>query len=442
MKGTAKCTCLVVVALAMSLAFANSWHGKTGCPWQICPGGAITYGSFPLTPLKDTMYVLNGMNLQLNGSKRMFHRFDPSVGAGGAWTQANDIPADVDSSLGGALAFAPLPGNYTAIYAFAGTNGFYRFVDGAVPQWTACASLRANHGMGCALTWGGLGIPYPGGCISGQIYALQGYNSPNFWRFCFPYDATTPEKSLGLGGGSWDSRAPFGADVSRGGALTYNTKPTSWGGTIYGFRGSAAKLFKSYDQSQNSWAQRPDAPSDIGGGGGLAARAMDGASDSIYGLRGYTTDDFWYFKLSTDQWKSPGPADLPWDVKYGGGIAYCPKNDYTYCIRGGRTHDIAEYHPDGDLGGGGQSETAETPEKPAVACARTGRHSFSIECAAVRGRPARFQAFDAAGRKAWQAGSRSGSAVWNTDAQAPDGVYAVCVSAPGVQAVGRLVIVR
>ena len=127
------------------------------------------------------------------------------------------------------------------------------------------------------------------------IYALQGNDQKDFWRYDIANDAWTP-------------MADALDNVKEGGALTHD------GSYIYAFRGDNREDFWRYDIANDAWASMADAPENVKEGGALTS---DGSY--IYALRGNDKKNFWKYDIANDAW--PHMANTPENVKDGGALA-------------------------------------------------------------------------------------------------------------------------
>lgn len=142
---------------------------------------------------------------------------------------------------------------------------------------------------------------------AGNLYALRGNNSRNFWRYNIATD-------------SWGSLAYTPADVKKGGVLAYDG-----GDDIYAFRGNSRDFWR-YSISANSWESKASAPGEVKEGGALAYHP----AGYIYALRGNNTRDFWRYDISADSWTSL--ASTQENVKYGGALTSDGGN-YLYAFQ-------------------------------------------------------------------------------------------------------------
>ncbi len=193
-------------------------------------GAALTWNG------GDYIYAFRGNN------QRTFWRYSIP---GDVWVTRRQAPDTVNG--GGALAFA---GGY--VYALRGDNStdFWCFDPGPPPflgqgTWNALPPTPGNVGPGGALVYAG----------ANTFYALQGGTQAGFWRYI----------GSGCSGGSWTNLSDVPAAVGNGGALAFA------GGFVYAFEGDNTIEFWRYSPPPaDSWNAETVAPGFVQDGGSLA----------------------------------------------------------------------------------------------------------------------------------------------------------------------------
>lgn len=451
MKSQSVAICLALLLLVPGAVEANIWQPKTSITTAVHEGGGITYASFPRSRTTDSLYAQCGA---CPGALNKFYYFDISDNGGvGFWRRLQETPFEFNTFNGGAICYAPNgQWDYNRIYSLQGSQQLCYFVHDAGNEgfgtwtWTGTAGNLPYHYAGCALTYGG---PSPSGWDA-YVYAFRGGDYPNSKEFHRYQYSTVPAKSDLAN--PWTQMVDFHTTNVRHGALTYNTKYHSAGSKIYGLGCGGDAKFKGYNPAANTWAELTRPWSSIGPGVALEAKtvmfANSDSTDSIYALRGYTSDansrDFrlWYDISTTPTWRLR--AALPWTpgARAGADLAFCPKNRRFYALRGGGTRDFAEYQPYGDVeGGGGQGETGSAQTPALIRVIPVGNRQFRLVCAQTAGQAALFQVFDAAGREVWQRQTTAGETVWSADESgARSGAYFVTAAWTRGRSTGRLVV--
>lgn len=198
----------------------NDWVDLTG---QSLSNGAA------FTAVGNRIYGL------ISGTQ--FRSFDTLQTLPGSWVNEDNIPTSLNG--GGALAAVN-----DQIYIFLGgnTNSFYRY------DTTAASGSRWKTTMidnSTPLTtppdfiYGGGSLVYPG--TGNYLYALQGSNQKNFWR----YD---------LVNNTWTAMALTPGRVGPGGSLA------SDGTNIYATQGNASREIWRYNIANNRWNDIADGP--------------------------------------------------------------------------------------------------------------------------------------------------------------------------------------
>jgi hypothetical protein len=421
MKRRVRPICLLLVLVAISAAAADTWVGRHVVPAAVTTDAGLTWGSFPLSPTKDSIYATVG-NLS------SFYRYDVGLDQ---WVPMQPLP---NGLTGGPLCFEPIT-MYERIYCLTSNNQLCFFVDdgsnGGHGLWVQTQYPWA-HGTGAKLCYGGTGMH--NGRLSGYAYALHGYGSTIFARYYFPIDLTrSPTPAAG-----WEAMGSLLNPAGTGAALAYDPWDQY---NVYALRGGGYSHFYRYAPLSVSWYTADHTPYAITTCGALAAKTVGGTNDSIYVLT-QATDKFSYYSTSNDAWHTY-PAELSWTLGEGVGLAYCPKDRFFYATRGGGNTDFAQYQPyGGGSEGGGQSGPCPSTTVPTVSCRQQSDGDLRIQCDFARNLRAVYRVFGASGREVGRTVSDAGYAVWKSNRGVPSGVYAVTVTGPHLYAVGHAVVSR
>jgi hypothetical protein len=413
----------IALALALLCAIAypsGSWEALSGTPSDVGECAGLAWASFPLSPTKDSVYLLHGHG---TNNQNKFSRYDVSAGS---WTSLANISVSAQSTRGGALCFTPV-GDYERLYALSGDDDFLYYRPNTWYNLTSTDPF--THYTGCALTFGGTGTS--GGVAVAWLYAFAG-GSQTFKQYQF---YTTPYK----GGGSdasWTAKANYGYTVGDGAGLAFDTYDNDY--EIYGTQGGNTQVFRGYSRANNSWTSLANTPSDVNTGGALAAYTIGGSHNHIYGLRGDASNAFWVYSISANDW-SATPDDPTWTPGCGASIAYCPDDGHVYAVRGDHTTDFAVFDPSGDGGDAGLAEVRAVPSGHRLSCASIGR-SFVMACAELTGAPAQFTIYDVNGRAVWQASSTLGAATWCPGVGTPAGSYVARAEGRNLTVSAKLVV--
>lgn len=188
--------------------------------------------------------------------------------------------------------------------------------------WTVRASTPGSMGNGAAMI-------YPG---SGDyLYALRGYNTTSFYRYCIQNTGS------GCTANTWSTMSSTPGYVNAGGSLAIV------GSNLYAFQGGNSKQFWQYDIAGNSWSNLPDqaTPDYVAGGA-----AMTQIGSTIYALQGNLTNKFWSIDMSapTPSWVEK--QAFPENVYPGGALT--TDGTYIYATKGKALGNFYRYDPTGN----------------------------------------------------------------------------------------------
>lgn len=403
---------LLVLLCATAYPF-GTWSALTGTTYDVGEGAGLAWGSFPLTPTKDSIYLFHGHG---DDGQDKFTRYDVSTGS---WSTLASTPVSAQADKGGALCFTPIA-DYERLYLLTGDDDFMYYRPNS---WTnLTSSYPRPHSVGCAMTYGGTGSS--GGIAVAWLYMFKG-GCDSLKRFEFDI---SPMK-MGGTDVNWASRAGYGSTVGDGAGLAFNTYDSDY--DIYGTRGGNTQTFRGYKRSSNSWTDLASAPNDVNTGGALAAYTIGGASDTIYAFRGDRTNSFYMYEPSENAWNNGNPADPDWDsTGTGACLAYCPKNGYVYAARGGHTTSFAGFNPSGAESEGGTRGIRVPDTGVRLRCSVMG-HRVVFSNAHLTGRSAELTVFDVTGRVVWRVATSTGAAVWSPGTGVPAGTYIAVAGADG-----------
>lgn len=224
------------------------------------------YDGNAIASIGQEIFVSNGSG-SCGGCANVFAKYNT---VSNVWT---DLSTGAPTFLAGTR-FVP---SGTDLYVIAGSNVFRKF-DTLTGAWTTLPNTPATQGYGAAMT-----------IVGNNVYVFRGGNFNDFWRYDITQDPGT---------GTWDTsltRAP--EPVRDGGYLEY---PGS-GEYIYAFQGNETKNFWRYclpgsvGCTPDTWdtTSLTQPPAAIKSGSGLA---WDGG-DYFYATRGSNTKDFWRYCL-------------------------------------------------------------------------------------------------------------------------------------------------
>jgi hypothetical protein len=184
------------------------------------------------------------------------------------------------------------------------------------------------------------GAALAGSDPTGDIYAVKGNNTLEFWK----YDRTND---------AWSQKAdvPTGATNVRegagGAAVALNGSDY-----VYFLKGSGTQEFYRYDVTTNAWMPKADAP--LGTSGRAyqngSSIAYDGGS-TIYALKG-NHNEFYAYDVGSNSWTTKAPLPLinrdGKKKKANGGAALAYLDGYVYCQKGNNTLESWRYDPGAD----------------------------------------------------------------------------------------------
>ncbi len=230
----------------------------------------------------NLIYTLSG------GLSNTFFKYNPSSNT---WTQLTNAPGTV--TTGSAMTGV---GNTTDIYVLRGNstitaNNFWRYNIGS-NTWTTLANvpiIKPVLPSGSEAFGAGADLVYPG--TGDYIYAFGGNNTRSFYRYCFQNTGS------GCTTNTWDNTIEQAPDLVReGGSLAY---PGS-GNYVYAFQGNNSNNFWRYDLVGDNWETLDDAPNVVGNGGSLIGKsgniyAVPGKNTRDFWVYNTTTNDWTVF---------------------------------------------------------------------------------------------------------------------------------------------------
>lgn len=240
---------------------------------------------------------------------------DPFAETLGEWLTLPSIPEPGNFS-----SYTQMDGYIYCLFASGDGKQFGRF-DITKKTWEFLAPIPAPVAAGSAIANDGQ-----------YIYAIRGSGAKNAYFYLPPegdsadfsskfhasYPPPAPEE--------WKPFRPFtkainlGSDIVHvGNALTHGSP-----GALYVLTGGDTKDFLKYSAEFKSWIGRASTPDTVREGGALAHKPED---DYIYATRGKSTDTFWRYKISDNEWDQ-GLASIP-DL-YGRNVRFWEGSDIWY----------------------------------------------------------------------------------------------------------------
>jgi hypothetical protein len=182
--------------------------------------------------------------------------------------------------------------------------------------------------------------------IGGNLYALKGNNTREFYKYDIDSDSWTLIDSI-----------PFDTlktkKVNKGAALAYNKHANP--DIIYATKGNNTLEFWAYDVELNTWTQKTYVPIDpatkvkrVKGGASLVYLRR-GSAQYIYLLKGNKTREFYAYHCQADTWiknlEMP-PLGPEFKLYRDGSCMTVGYNNYIYLLKGGaKTNEFYCYQP-------------------------------------------------------------------------------------------------
>jgi len=255
----------------------------------------------------DLVYVLRG------GGTTDFWQYDISQNE---WRTLPGTPAAVGDGGGiveiASYTFCTQGASHFALAALGGgnTNAFWIF-DINAATWCAGPPTPALVGSG--------------GAIAqlqrlGEVYALRGAGTSEFWKF-----GTN---------GQWVRLADTPGPVNSGGALVgVNHGTASQRDVLYALEGGGSTALWKYDVATDTWSHQSDVPAPVGPGGAIASPNVGGDPEGTLDiLQGGGSSMVWALNVSANAWKmidvAPGPVTA-------GGASSSQFNGCDFALLGG-----------------------------------------------------------------------------------------------------------
>lgn len=286
----------------------NSWTVLSGTN-EVAPA-TVNYGSLVLNPDDNKLYAVRG-----NGTTDIW-KFDPTLGTNGEWEGPKLVYGGTGAiGTGGDLIWNGQTGATSYVYALrGGSNAFYLY-DTTTNIWTNKATTPASITTDVKATYCG-----------GYVYALQGGNTTNFYRYSEntwttlttqPFPATA-SNGAGLACMSDNSiyairgngTANFYRYTDAGGwtalsnmvvdGVTYyaniGARIETDGTDMYVMLGVGETSFLKY--SGGTWSKVASTPF-----AQYYGTDMTYANGKIYALAGYYKDETWEYTIATNTWR-------------------------------------------------------------------------------------------------------------------------------------------
>lgn len=293
----------------------DPWDLLASVPDKVGQGAGMTTDG-------SSLYLLRG------GDGDNLYRFEPGSG----WTEL--APAPKAPKQGGDLVYARDGTGAGYLYAFRGgaKTDFWRFDIGA-GEWSTGNDDPADLPKGNGVKWGG-SLAWDG---NDTIYAFQGGDTPNFWRYDIAADLVGDPKP-------WTPLPDAPDVVKEGGALVFleGDPADASDDTVYAMQGGGDVGFWKFDPGagpMGTWSQQQTANLEItiGRGGALAT---DG-DDLIYALRGDDTKEIWRYQIFENEW-AQGP-DIPLPMREGGTLVFLGGD--VYATQGRQQNEFLRISP-------------------------------------------------------------------------------------------------
>jgi N-acetylneuraminic acid mutarotase len=298
--------------------------------WTVlAPTTSISYGA-AMAAVGSDIYAFAG------NSSNSFYKYNiPS----NTWTSLALAPSYI--YYGGSLV-NPGTGN---LYALAGNGTSFMIYNIANNRWNNTTDIPTHTAMAAAPATvnGGGALTY----IGGNIYALGGNNTTNFWKY------NIANNRWNNAGDAPENGTPdvFPATVTAGGSLTTD------GTYIYGTRGYLTPNVWKYNPAATAgsrWSAISSAPVNIGSTstsdskGGITYCDNCGTGEiwmvSGYGVNNYSTTtatntgSIYRYNLASNSWiYNAKTTAAPGSVTYGGSLTYPGAGDLIYAFQGGST---------------------------------------------------------------------------------------------------------
>lgn len=182
--------------------------------------------------------------------------------------------------------------------------------------------------------------------VTGFVYTYNGVSPPqtvtktttsDFSGGTSSNTATTGDKiQLSSKAGFWQQERltmpPAG--IYYGSDLAY----VSSSNKMYLNRGYGSNTFYEYDLTTDTWTTKGTLPNTVYYGDDT----VEGPSGYLYGTRGWNTSTFWSYDINANTWSDAAAADAPQPIQYGGSLVF-DGDTYIYALKGNNDDTFMRY---------------------------------------------------------------------------------------------------
>lgn len=297
---------------SIQLSPSGSWTARVWTP----PEDLISYGHTSVM-VDDYLYVFRGY------AGNAFWRYDT---VNNVWNSLQDLPQP--AYYGADMTYNENSGKIYAI--FGGYSQKFYSYDIENNEWTKLNDLLDTPWTGASLESGG-----------NSIFAVRGNGSTDFWEYR-------------INEGIWRGRAPISLTVGQGSDLVNGQD-----GNLYAVRGANTLNFYRFNISANRWfttsSAGPALASIPSSGCSNGSCTMNGEqkgvywNGSLYFMRSNGLTDFLRYNISGNAWTILTTDPTPQAVNYGS-LTLNTREDYIYAFRANGTTDFWKFDPDGNAG--------------------------------------------------------------------------------------------
>lgn len=112
---------------------------------------------------------------------------------------------------------------------------------------------------------------------------------------------------------------------------------------MYLNRGYGSQTFYEYDLTTDTWSTKGNLPATAYYGDDV----VEGPSGYLYGTRGQNTTSFWSYDITSNTWSDAAAADAPQAISYGGSLVY-DGAQYIYALKGNGDDTFMRYNTQAD----------------------------------------------------------------------------------------------
>ncbi|MFZ2206948.1 MAG: fibronectin type III domain-containing protein [Microgenomates group bacterium] len=112
---------------------------------------------------------------------------------------------------------------------------------------------------------------------------------------------------------------------------------------MYLNRGYGSNTFYEYDLTTDIWTTKATLPNTVYYGD----NTVEGPTGYLYGTRGWNTSTFWSYDIVANTWSDAAAADAPQPINYGGSLVY-DGGIYIYALKGNNDDTFMRYNTQAD----------------------------------------------------------------------------------------------